>query len=338
MSLSSQSIVTILKAAAEPTRLRILLLLSASELNVKDLTRILGQSQPRISRHLKLLAEAGLIERTREGSWAYFQLVVAGPAGALARRLLEAVDPADTQVQRDRNRADTVKREREAAAQTYFEQHAAQWDQIRSLHVTGGAVEEAMRAALGPGPFRTFVDAGTGTGRVLQLFSDRFEYGIGIDINHTMLAYARAKLAAEGVGHARVRHGDLYDLGIEDGSADAVVVHQVLHYLSDPAQAVREAARVLEPGGRILIVDFAPHELEFLREAHAHERLGFAPEQVEQWLEESGLKVLSTDRLEPEATERDGKLTVMLWTAERRRVHAHSRQTERISKAEVVGS
>jgi ubiquinone/menaquinone biosynthesis C-methylase UbiE/DNA-binding transcriptional ArsR family regulator len=338
MALSSQSVVTILKAAAEPTRLRILMLLAASELNVKDLTRILGQSQPRISRHLKLLSEAGLIERTREGSWAYFQLVVAGPSGALARRLLEAVDLADTQLQRDRHRAEAVKREREAAAQTYFEEHAAHWDRIRSLHVTENAVEAAMRAALGPGPFRNFVDAGTGTGRVLQLFADRFEHGIGIDINHTMLAYARSTLEGAGVGHARVRHGDLYDLGLEDGSADAVVVHQVLHFLSDPAQAVREAARVLEPGGRMLIVDFAPHDLEFLREAHAHERLGFPPEQVEHWLEESGLKILSTKKLAPEAGDAEGKLTVTLWTAERLRVHAHSRQTERISRVEVVGS
>jgi ArsR family transcriptional regulator len=337
MSLSSQNVVTILKAAAEPTRLRILLLLAASELNVKDLTRILGQSQPRISRHLRLLAEAGLIERTREGSWAYFQLVVAGPGGELARRLLDSVDLTDAQLRRDRSRADAVKREREAVAHAYFESHAAQWDEIRSLHVTEGAVETAMRAALGPGPFHHFVDAGTGTGRVLQLFGDRFERGTGIDINHTMLAYARAKLAAAGVTNARVRHGDLYDLGLEGGSADAVVVHQVLHFLSDPAQAVREAARIVEPGGRMLIVDFAPHDLEFLREAQAHERLGFPPAQIEQWLGESGLKVLSVDQLTPEAGGPEGKLTVMLWTAERVRVHAHSRQTERLAKAEVVG-
>lgn len=338
MSLPSQTVVTILKAAAEPTRLRILLLLAASELNVKDLTRILGQSQPRISRHLKLLSEAGLIERTREGSWAYFQLVVAGPVGTLARRLLESVDLADAQLQRDRNRGEAVKREREVAAQTYFEEHAEQWDEIRSLHVTEGAVEKAMRQALGAGPFRHFVDAGTGTGRVLQLFADRFDRGTGIDINHTMLAYARAKLAAAGVTRARVRHGDLYDLGLEDGSADAVVVHQVLHFLSDPAQAIREAARVLEPGGRLLIVDFAPHELEFLRDTQAHERLGFAPAQVAQWLAESGLKVLSVEELAPKPGEPEVKLTVMLWTAERPNVAAPSRRVANVSKAEVVGS
>ena len=194
-----------------------------------------------------------------------------------------------------------------------------------------------MRAALGPGPFRHFVDAGTGTGRVLQLFADRFEHGTGIDINHAMLAYARAKLTAVGVMNARVRHGDLYDLGLEDGSADAVAIHQVLHFLSDPAQAISEAARILEPGGRLLIVDFAPHELEFLRETQAHERLGFPPGQVEQWLQEAGLKLLSVNKLAPDTRDADGKLTVMLWTAERLRVHAHSRQTERISKVEVVG-
>ncbi len=195
-----------------------------------------------------------------------------------------------------------------------------------------------MRKALGAGPFRNLVDAGTGTGRVLQLFADRFERGTGIDINHTMLAYARAKLAAAGVNHARVRHGDLYDLGLEDGSADAVIVHQVLHFLSDPAQAVREAARVLEPGGRMLIVDFAPHELEFLREAHAHERLGFAATHVAQWMTENGLRVLSVDEVARAASEPETKLTVMLWTAERPGVTARNRRTVIESKAEVVGS
>ena len=306
-----------LKAAAEPTRLRILVLLRAGELNVKDLTRILGQSQPRISRHLKLMAEAGLIERIRDGSWAYFQLVDAGARGALLQGLLETVDPADPALARDVNRALTVKREREAAAQDYFRTHAAEWDRIRALHIAEREVEAALRAALGDGPFRLLVDLGTGTGRMLELFAGNYERGIGFDLNHSMLAYARGKLAAAGLGHASVRHGDLYHVALGDGTADAVVMHQVLHFLAEPAPSIREAARLIAPGGRLVIADFAPHSLEFLRETHAHERLGFAASQVEEWLTASGLADVTARDLVPTAAGDGEKLTVTLWTARR---------------------
>jgi ArsR family transcriptional regulator len=317
-TLDPESVVSIFKAAAEPTRLRVLMLLAGCELNVKDLTRILGQSQPRISRHLKLLAEAGLIKRLRNGSWVYFQLVDEGPRGALLRRLIDAVDRNDPQLLRDRQRWDAVKAEREAAAQRYFEAHAAEWDRIRSLHVSEGEVEAAMREALGPGPFRLLVDLGTGTGRCLELFADCYERGLGLDINHTMLAYARSKLADAASGRAQVRHGDLYHLSLGSGVAGAVVMHQVLHFLSEPAQAIREAARILAPGGRLLIVDFAPHNLEFLRESFAHERLGFAGSTVTEWLRECGLEAVRVRELEPAGGAAGGeKLTVTLWLAQR---------------------
>jgi ubiquinone/menaquinone biosynthesis C-methylase UbiE/DNA-binding transcriptional ArsR family regulator len=304
-----------LKAAAEPTRLRILTLLSAGELNVKDLTQILGQSQPRISRHLKLLTEAGLVERFRDGSFVYFTIAERSEGGELARRLVASLDPADRTLRRDRSRAEAVKQERERAGQTYFEAHAGDWDRIRALHVDESEVEAAILAALGKGPFKLLVDLGVGTGRILELLGDRYARGLGLDINPSMLSYARAKLARARIGTAEVRHGDIYNIPLDNGVADAAVVHQVLHFLSEPQAALAEAARVLKPGGRLLIVDFAPHALEFLRERHAHERLGFAAGQVKQWLAAAGLRLMSHQELDPGAG--DDKLTVSLWLAER---------------------
>lgn len=316
-----RDLVTALKAAAEPTRLRILLLLQAGELNVKDLTLILGQSQPRISRHLKLLVEAGLIERFREGSWVYFHISDRSAGGKLALRLVAGVDPDDAAARRDRERADALKRDREAAAQSYFAAHAADWDRIRALHVAEDDVEAAMRQALGEGPFDFLADLGTGTGRVLELFAGRYARGLGIDVNQAMLTYARARLASSGRSNAQVRHGDLYALSLADRSADAIVMHQVLHFLSDPALAIREAARVLSPGGKLLVVDFAPHTLEFLRETQAHERLGFAGPLVAQWMQDAGLTALSVQDLAPKQAGEGDKLTVSIWLAERAATH-----------------
>jgi ubiquinone/menaquinone biosynthesis C-methylase UbiE len=316
-ALPTQDLVAALKAAAEPTRLRILVLLSSAELNVKDLTQILGQSQPRISRHLKLLAEAGLVERYREGSWVYFHVSDRTEGGRLTRRLLSAVDGSDPVVRRDRERATALKREREQAVQGYFQHHAADWDRLRALHVPEKNVEDAMLAALGPGRFKLLLDLGTGTGRTLELFSQRFERGIGLDLNQSMLAYARSKLAAQDLNHAQVRHGDLYNLPFSDAVADAVIMHQVLHYLADPAAAISEAARVLAPGGRLMVVDFAPHDLEFLRDHHAHERLGFAASQIQNWFDDAGLRFQTLHELRPVASAGEQKLTVFLSIAER---------------------
>jgi ArsR family transcriptional regulator len=310
-------LVTALKAAAEPTRLRILLLLAGGELNVKDLTLVLGQSQPRISRHMKLLCEAGLVERFRDGSWVYFHISDRHAGGRLALRLVADVDPTEASVRRDRERAEAWKREREATAQFFFKEHAADWDRIRTLHVAENDVEAAMRRAIGDGPFEFFVDLGTGTGRTLELFADRFERGLGLDVNQTMLTYARANLQAKGCAKAQVRHGDIYSLSLADEQADAVVMHQVLHFLSDPALAIREAARVLAPGGKLLIVDFAPHELEFLRTHEAHERLGFPHEQVVGWLKDAGLVPKQAEDLKPKTAGHDEILTVTIWLAER---------------------
>jgi ubiquinone/menaquinone biosynthesis C-methylase UbiE len=310
--LSFAGLTATLKAAGEPTRLRILALLAEAELTVSDLTDILRQSQPRLSRHLRLLTEAGLVDRFREGSWAFFRLGERGGAAGLARALIGRLKTDDTIVLRDRERLAAVRASRAAAAQNYFRRHAAEWDRIRRLHVADAAVEAAIRAALADKPIRSLLDLGTGTGRMLELFGADIERGLGLDLSLDMLALARARLDRAGLKRCSVRHGDIYDLALPRDSFDVVIIHQVLHFLDDSAHAIAEAARVLRPGGRLLVIDFAPHDLEFLREDHAHRRLGFAAETVTQWLEAAGLDVLRQETLPPGP---QGKIAVSLWLA-----------------------
>ncbi len=206
------------------------------------------------------------------------------------------------------------RRSRTEAAQAYFRVHAKEWDRIRALHVAEDQVEAAIEDALGEGPFDLVVDLGTGTGRMLELFAPRARRVLGLDISHDMLGYARMKLERAGLVNAQARQGDLYNVPLADASADAVILHQVLHFLDDPAAAIAEASRLLAPGGRLLVVDFAPHELEFLREQSAHRRLGFAQDQIKRWLKESGLEIERSRDLTPRSSGAD-KLTVSLWLA-----------------------
>jgi len=312
-ALSTDAIITALKAAGEATRYRILALLSAGELSVKDLTAILGQSQPRISRHLKLLTEAGLIERNPEGAWVYYRISESSAERRLVQDLVGLADPADTALARDREWLAGVKREHAQNAARYFTENAADWDTIRSLHVPDTAVEAAMRSILGTRPIDSFLDIGTGTGRMLELLAPLYHKGVGIDSSTAMLSVARANLDKAGVSHAQIRHGDIMKLPMPRDSFDLVAIHQVLHYLDDPAVALAEAARVLRPNGRLLVVDFAPHGLEFLRERHAHRRLGFSHEVMRGWIEQAGLVLEeATDLAAKSAAE---QLTVTLWLA-----------------------
>jgi ubiquinone/menaquinone biosynthesis C-methylase UbiE/DNA-binding transcriptional ArsR family regulator len=304
-----ESLNSALKAAGEATRLRILALLGEAELTVSDLTSILRQSQPRISRHLRLMAEAGLVDRFREGSWAFFRLGERGATAELARELIARLDPADMTLARDRERLAAV---RAAAAQSYFRRHAAEWDRIRNLQVADEAVEEAIIAALAGAPMRTLLDLGTGTGRMLELIGPQIERGLGLDLSLDMLAFARARLDRAGLRHCSVRHGDIYDLALPNDSFDTVLIHQVLHFLDDGARAILEAARVLRPAGRLLVVDFASHDLEFLRDEHAHRRLGFAVETVTAWMKAAGLDVALHKNLAPSPAS-TGRIAVSLW-------------------------
>src|SRR5919197_4535776 len=300
-NLSFDDLNTALKAAGEETRLRILALLAEAELTVSDLTDILRQSQPRISRHLRLLAEAGLVDRFREGSWAFFRLGERGGAAELARELIARLDPIDATLARDRERLTAVRQQRADAAQAYFRRHAVEWDRIRKLHVADDAVEAAITSALADVPIQSLLDLGTGTGRMLEVFGPRIARGLGLDLSLDMLALARARLDRAGMRHCSVRQGDIYDLALPKDSFDVVLIHQVLHFLDDGARAIHEAARTLRPQGRLLVVDFAPHDLEFLREEHAHLRLGFTPETVVQWMKAAGLDVVAHRTLPPDA-------------------------------------
>lgn len=318
MKLTLDRLVDTMKAAAESSRLRILALLSHGDLTVSDLTDILGQSQPRVSRHLKLLLEAGLIGRYQEGSWAYFTLAETDAQRDFVTGLVSRIRAGDAQIERDQERLATVKRRRQDRAADYFRSNAARWDEIRALHAPDKAVEAALLKAIGKRPFQSMLDLGTGTGRLLEIFAPLYRRGVGIDLSREMLAVARANLDRAGVANAQVRQGDLFAPPVERDAFDLVTMHQVLHYLDDPAGAIAEAARLLRPGGRLVIVDFAPHALEFLREEHAHMRLGFTDRQIADWLEEAGLDLDDTQDFEPRSA--GAALTVKLWIARDRRV------------------
>ena len=300
-----------LRAAAEPTRLRLLTLCAQNELTVSELTSILGQSQPRVSRHLKLLCDGGLLERFREGNWVFYRLA-RGNDRPVAERLTELVPQADPTILRDRERLAAIERDREQSAATYFARNAHRWAEIRGLHVAEGEVERRLLDVVEHGPVGDLLDIGTGTGRMLEIFGARVNRAVGLDLSRDMLAVARVNLERAQLRNCTVRHGDMYALPFAVPSFDLVILHQVLHFAERPAEAVIEAARVLRSRGRLLIVDFAPHEQEALRENHAHRRLGFADAEVREWVAKAGLEMAPAIHLPGDP------LTVAIWPAERR--------------------
>lgn len=302
-----QYLLTALRAVAEPTRLRLLALCAQGELTVSELVRIVGQSQPRVSRHLKQLSDAGLLERFREGSWVFYRSAQEGEAVEVVRRLVALLPDDDAMLALDRERLAEVKRQRAAAAEAYFRQNATRWDHLRSLQVDDAEVEQAVRRLLPAGDIRDFLDVGTGTGRLLQIFGPQVERAQGIDMSHEMLNVARSNLERWGLANCWVRQGDMYQLPFGPESFDAVSVHQVLHFADRPGRVVAEAARVVRPGGRVLVVDFAPHAVEELRLEHEHRRLGFADGEVTAWLAAAGLDADLVEHLPGTS------LTVTLW-------------------------
>lgn len=304
-------LLTCLRAAAEPTRLRLLALCAEGDVTVGELTQILEQSQPRVSRHLKLLCEAGLLDRFREGNRVFYRLADEnGTPGDMARELVTFIPQDDPERSADRAALTEIKRARAAEAAAYFAANAAQWDRIRSLHVDELDVEKALLDAF-PEHANSLIDIGTGTGRMLQLFAGRVDRGVGIDSSRDMLSIARAKLEADGHRHCHVRYGDMYRLPVKDASFDAAVIHQVMHYAERPDAAIGEAARVLRPDGILLIVDFAPHRLDTLQTEHAHRKLGFSDREIFDWCARAGFKRRGARSLPGDP------LTVKLWTATR---------------------
>ena len=295
------------QALADPTRLRILALLRVMELSVGELAQILGQSQPRVSRHLKILSDAQVLERRKEGSWVFLTLADAERVEPMFA-LIDAWSDRSTQAlfASDSARTESIRAERAEAANRYFSGHAEVWDQIRSLHAAETEVERAIDQALGDDHLGRFVDIGTGTGRMIELFGPRASQAIGIDRSSEMLRLARVKLEAAGIASS-LRQGDMYALPLADHSADTIIIHQVLHYAHSPAAAIAEASRVLAPGGTLLVVDFAAHERDELRATDAHIRLGFEDEVMAGWFASAGLTTDHVEHLE------GGELTVTLW-------------------------
>ncbi|MGL1919448.1 MAG: metalloregulator ArsR/SmtB family transcription factor [Hyphomicrobiales bacterium] len=314
-----EQILAELRAIAEETRLRIVLLLARGELNVKDLTNILGQSQPRVSRHLKLLLDSSLINRHREGSWVYFRLSEKARNHSFVASVINTVGEEDKLFKRDLSRLNAVKLARSEEAAKYFASIAENWDSLRKLQIPEHKVEAAIGDMLGD-KLGNLLDLGTGTGRMLELFSDRADLSIGVDLSHEMLSYARAKLEKAGLTNSQVRQGDIFNLPMESGHFNTVIIHQVLHYLDESLSVLKEAARVMAPHAKLLIIDFASHDNEELRNSHSHRRLGFSTAQVSEWAEIAGMKLLDTQSCPPDErmpSSQDEQLTVQLWLFER---------------------
>lgn len=303
----------IFRALADPTRLRIVALLREMELAIGELAVVLEQSQPRVSRHVRILADAGIVERRREGSWVFLRIVEAGAVSEIIARA-EAWPFSAREalvIAHDGRRLAAVRTERVAAAERYFAEHAAEWDAIRSRHVAESEVEAAMLAMIAGRRLGHLLDIGTGTGRMAEIFAPTVRRITALDRSPDMLRIARAKLADQPVPIDLVQ-GDFLNLPVEDASIDSIVIHQALHFAHEPDRVIAEAGRVLRGGGHLLVVDFAPHEDEELRALAAHARLGFSDAQIRGWFASAGLLLETTQTLE------GGELAVKLWLGRRR--------------------
>ncbi len=306
----------IFRAVGDPSRLRILLLVQGMELAVGEIAQVLQQSQPRVSRHLRILEEAGLIERVREGAWVFVRLgaaAISGPVLELITTLAAKDIGGDDVAAQDRARLSEVRADRAAAVDAWFAAHADAWEQERSLHTREAGVEQAIVATLG-GELGDLVDVGTGTGRMIELLGPRARSALGLDRNPEMLRLARNRIDASGLASARVQAGDMYALPLPDAACDTLLLHQVLHYADNPAAAITEAARVLRPFGRLLVIDLLPHAREELRQERRHVRLGFADEAVLGWMADAGLNGRVAARL---PAEQPDQLGVALWQGEK---------------------
>ncbi len=283
--------IDILKAAGEITRLRILALLAQGELTAGELSSVLGQSQPRVSRHIKLLHEASLIERRNEGAWVFVRLGASEPAKSILKSVLATIPKDDFTLKRDLIRLREIRALREEAAQKYFEKISSEWESLRALHQPEEAVETAMLGMVAGQKFDFHLDLGSGFGALLMAFARITKRAEGIDSSRGMLGVARAKLDDLKDSRISVRLGNILDLPYGDDSADLITIHQVLHYLENPMAAIKEAARVLKPNGTLLIADFSPHNHEELREKYGHRRLGFNQEEVQSWAQDAGLQI-----------------------------------------------
>lgn len=330
----------LLRALADPTRLRIMRLLAHMELAVGELAQVLGQSQPRVSRHIRILCDAGLAERRKEGSWVFLRTAIAEDKArslaSAAARLLNCAEEEDSafasRCSEDRRHLSAIRAARQETAEAYFARHAEEWDTLRSLHSPDEPVELALVKALGAAQLGALLDVGTGTGRMAELFAPRASHVTGFDKSPEMLRIARARLQnLPAESHALVQ-GDFADFPFDGHSFDTVLFHQVLHYAQEPETALAEAARVTRPGGKIAIVDFAAHDREELRTAHAHARLGFSDEQMLALLTEAGFAAEAPVALP------GTPLTVKIWTGQRNHTTDGQHMTADILERKTVNS
>lgn len=313
-----------MKAAGEPTRLRILLVLERSELTVSEICRILRQSQPRISRHLKLLCDAGLLTRHAEGTNAFYRHAPEPYAKQFLAAVRPLIDLDAAVVQADQNELARIRADRSELAARSLVKITRESELLDGRKVRSSEVEQAMIEAVGPDPIDTLLDIGTGTGRVLELFAHRIEAGLGIELSREMLNLARTRLDEAGLDHCTVRSGNAYSLDIAAGSVDLAVLHHVLHYLDEPARAVDQAARTVTNTGQLLIVDFVAHKFEELRSHHAHRRLGFTDSEVTEWCAAAGMSVVDVQHLAPPndlGLPENELLTISIWVARRSQPH-----------------
>lgn len=310
-------LLTALKALADPTRLVLLAVLEHRELSASELTEILGQSQPRVSRHLKILAASGVITRTQEGASAFFSVARDGTGAALAQSILLLIDPNLPDMTRARERLQQLRDRKRAEAAAYFERVASTWDQYRDVVVGESAVEQCCLELLRDLRIRDFLDLGTGTGRMLSLFARHFDRGLGIDLSPEMLRVARSHLDRADLAHCRLARGDLYNLQMPAGSVDVAVAHHVLHFLDEPQQAIGEATRTLRPGGKLLLIDFAPHAYEALAAEQRHRRLGFDADEVAMWCRQAGCADVHVEHLIADTATKDSPITTTIWVATR---------------------
>ena len=297
-----------LRAAGEATRLRVLGLCAHAELTVSELVEILGQSQPRVSRHLRLLVEAGLLRRHQEGNWAYYRLNEATGNGELARLIVDLMAADDPVHAEDLDRLQAVKEAWAVKTAAYFKKNAPDWSRVSALHLDDARVDAAILELLSGAPIGDLLDLGTGTGHMLEVLGDRARSGIGIDRSIDMLKVARANIWRAGLKNCQVRLADMMRLPYGPASFDTVTLRMVLHFADRPGDAIAEAARVLRPGGRLVVVDLAPHDRSELREEHAHRWMGFDDEEIHGFIERGGLNAESAVHLKA------GPLELCLWS------------------------
>ncbi len=311
LNISACEWLNILRAAGEVTRLRLLVALSGGELTVGELTRVVEQSQPRVSRHLRLLCQSGLLQRFQEGATVFYRLAWQGAGEQLTALTLRMMSREDKLFAQDRQRLAAVREDRGQRATHFFHHNADNWDSLRTLYAAVDSVENALLQAA-PKSIDMLLDLGTGTGRILEIFSPRIRHGVGIDMSAEMLGVARARMTGSRFAHCQFRKADATASPYPDACAEVVIIHHVLHYLPLPQALIQEAARLLQPGGRLMIVDFAAHQQERLRTELAHRRLGFADTEIHQWLRNCVLKSICTQQF---SSNEPGGLTTCLWIA-----------------------